>query len=269
MLNLIPTHLLTAVEAAIAAGEAIMEVFHEKILTVELKEDTSPVTIADKRASRIILDRLKPTEIPVISEEEPIPEYEERVQWDKCWMVDPLDGTKEFIRKQTDFTVNIALIEGQLPVWGVIYAPVSKELYIGIKDAGAVKTVIEENKSITDVLKNAQSLPLPQNRQKYAIVGSKSHMNTQTRLYIEHIFNEKGRKNVELILKGSSLKFCIMAEGKADIYPRFSTIMEWDTAAGHAIAEAAGCKVTLDDGESPLLYNKPEPVNPFFIVCRK
>lgn len=265
---MVNSYLESALEAAIKAGEAIMEVFHTYGMKVDYKEDDSPVTIADKKASRIIINELSRFGIPIISEEEEVPEYSVRKSWASCWIIDPLDGTKEFIRREKDFTVNIALVRQKEPVLGVIFVPATGVMYFGGVGLGAFRMNI---KNILDVKKwrHATVLPDYNNNLKFGIVGSKSHMNIETEEAIEAVYREKGKENCETVIVGSSLKFCIMAEGKASLYPRFSNIMEWDIAAGHAIAVASGCVMTQMDGETPVLYNKRDLYVPFFIVKRK
>lgn len=257
--------LVLAIDAARKAGEVILEVFNSNEYDVELKEDSSPVTRADLAASQIIDEMLATTGIPFLSEEKEFPEYEDRVQWRRFWMVDPLDGTKEFVNRRTDFTVNIALIEDQVPVLGVIYVPLSGEIYLGSKDTGSYKGMWQEYTSFTQLVAQFDELPLQSLPGTFTMVGSRSHMNRETMNYFEEIKAEKGEEQVEIIIRGSSLKMCLVAEGKAHQYPRLSHIMEWDTAAGHAICEGAGCRVTQWDG-TPLRYNKADFYQPWFII---
>ncbi|MDP4205606.1 MAG: 3'(2'),5'-bisphosphate nucleotidase CysQ, partial [Bacteroidota bacterium] len=232
--------LLYVVRLAHEAGDAILDVLHSDNLDTELKEDHSPVTQADKKASRIIVEGLKTFGWPVISEEEHIPDYSVRKHWDRLWIVDPLDGTKEFINRSADFTVNIALVENNRTILGVVYAPQMHVFYFGAQGVGAYRMNLPEADGVPSTweeLKNRTvQLPVCTDRTKYVIVGSRSHMNAETKAYIGAVMSERGQENVELVIRGSSLKFCIMAEGKADLYPRFSHIMEWDIAAGHAVA---------------------------------
>jgi 3'(2'), 5'-bisphosphate nucleotidase len=265
---MVNSYLESALIAAFKAGEAIMEVYHSYGMKVDYKEDDSPVTIADKNASGIIVNELSRFGIPIISEEEEIADYDVRRGWASCWMVDPLDGTKEFIRREKDFTVNIALIRQKEPVLGIIYAPVTRKMYFGGVGLGAFRMDVEKMSELKR-WQDATRLPDFNSGRKYGIVGSKSHMNSETEEAIEAIYRERGRDNCEKIIVGSSLKFCIMAEGKASLYPRYSNIMEWDIAAGHAIAVASGCEMTEMDGTTPVLYNKRDLHAPFFIVKRK
>jgi 3'(2'), 5'-bisphosphate nucleotidase len=207
-----------------------------------------------------------------LSEEgEEIP-YQTRKQWKKFWLVDPLDGTKEFIRRNDEFTVNIALIEGQVPVMGVVYAPSMDLMYFASDRAGSCRIshysgLDDQFSDLTELLGHAEKLPLRATRRPYTVVSTRSHKNEQTDLFIKVL--KKEHPDLRLISTGSSLKFCLMAEGKADIYPRFGRTMEWDTAAGDAIARASGCLVRMHDSKDALRYNKEVLSNPWFIVLRK
>jgi len=259
--------IIKSIEAAIKAGEEILNVFYSSDFDVEYKSDNSPVTVADIRASKKIEEILSGFNLPFLSEEEDIPSYKIRKNWDRFWMVDPLDGTKEFVNRRKDFTVNIALIENNYPVMGVIYIPVEKTIYYGAKGYGAFKGVCDSDSDPEDIIKSAIPIPFEHKREKYNVVGSRSHLTPETKAYFEKIKEEIGADNVEIIIRGSSLKMCVVAEGKADLYPRLSHIMEWDIAAGHAICEAAGCTVTQWNG-SRLVYNKESFYQPWFIVKR-
>ena len=259
--------LLTAIKASVTAGKEIMQVYESNNFHTSIKKDNSPLTRADKNAHRVIMQILQTSNLPVLSEEGKSIPYEERKDWELFWMVDPLDGTKEFIKKNGDFTVNIALIENQQPIAGVIYIPVSGILYFSENRTGAFKTdyshwqglEIENFDFLTDI---SEKLPITKT-EKYTVVGSRSHMNDETKTYFEKLKKEHG--DIEIISRGSSLKLCMIAEGKADIYPRFGPTMEWDTAGGHAIVSAAGGKLTKSDG-AKMLYNKENLLNPYFIV---
>jgi 3'(2'), 5'-bisphosphate nucleotidase len=261
-----------AVHAAFAAGQAILSVYGKKTFNTRLKKDLSPVTEADRAAHGIISRHLGTASIPLLSEEgEEIP-YEIRKTWEKFWLVDPLDGTKEFIRRNDEFTVNIALIERQEPVMGVIYAPSPDLMYFASQGTGAGR--IREYSGLDDkisdmegLLGQAEKLPLGTPRRTYTVVASRSHRNEETNLFIKRL--EKDHPGLRLVSTGSSLKFCLMAEGEADIYPRFGRTMEWDTAAGDAIARASGCLVRIHDSEDCLSYNKEVLSNPWFTVLRK
>lgn len=262
--------LAKAIKAALLAGEEILDVYNDPGFNIELKPDDSPLTEADKRSNDIIVSLLSKTAIPVISEEgTKLVSYSERAAWKQCWMVDPLDGTKEFIKRNGEFTVNIALIADGVPVLGVIYVPVSRELYYGITKEGKAWKVIVGHAGIPveQLMEQAEPLKRPVTEQtKIKVVGSRSHMSQETMDFIREL--EKEYDEVEMVSKGSSLKFCLVAEGKADIYPRFAPTMEWDTAAGQAICEAAGFKVTIRDSGKRMSYNKEDLLNPFFLVSR-
>ena len=254
-----------AIIASVKAGEAIMKVYSNKI-DVVYKEDESPLTLADKNANKIINKYLVKSKIPIISEENKILTYEERKNWKQCWIVDPLDGTKEFIKRNGEFTVNIALIKNNKPIIGVIYVPVSKTLYFTSDNSSkSYKALLKTNTIIIDEIFNnaVQIFPTQKNNNILRIVGSRSHLNDTTKNYISKI--EKKNKT-RIVSKGSSLKFCLVAEGEAEIYPRFAPTMEWDTAAGQAICEAVGVKVIDVTTNDPLKYNKQNLLNPHFLV---
>jgi 3'(2'), 5'-bisphosphate nucleotidase len=259
----------TAIKASLSAGNAIMEVYNS-VIEVEFKDDKSPLTEADKRANDIINSYLKPTNIPIISEENKQIDFEERKSWETCWIVDPVDGTKEFIKRNGEFTVNIALVNNGRPELGVIYVPVSKTLYFADLSVGqSYKAVLNAHLvSIDEVLSNVKTLnPMSQSSGSMRVVGSRSHMNNETLQFVDELKSEG--KEVEIISKGSSLKFCLVAEGLADVYPRFAPTMEWDTAAGQAICNAVGLDVISKETNKPLLYNKENLLNPWFIVSKE
>jgi 3'(2'), 5'-bisphosphate nucleotidase len=254
--------------AAIEAGKEIMVIYGTDDFQVENKADESPLTIADKKAHEIIMKYLKDTGLPVLSEEGKEMPWQERSTWNKFWMVDPLDGTKEFIKRNGEFTVNIALIENHLPVLGIVYTPATGELFLGEVGNGAWK--VNVGQQVVDIL-DFLSLPaskLPcKNQDYYGIVSSRSHMNAETSMFIDEI--SQTQPNVKLVSRGSSLKLCMIAEGEADIYPRFAPTMEWDTAAGHAVCKAAGAHVYQANNTSEeLMYNKEDLLNPWFIATR-
>lgn len=271
-------YLITATRAAIEAGDAILGIYNTEF-EVETKADQSPLTIADKRSHQIIQAGLSQYNIPLISEEGRSIPYEERKQWNIAWIVDPLDGTKEFIKRNGEFTVNIALIENQKPVLGVVFAPVQKWLYVATVDIGAYKisgSALDEifvnsplpmEKQLTALLDRGEKLPVAHHERKiYTIVGSRSHGTPELEAFVEQKRSEKGE--IDFIAAGSSLKICLVAEGSADIYPRLGPTMEWDTASGQAIAECAGAKVYLHEDGSALRYNRENQLNPYFIVER-
>lgn len=268
-----------AIKASIVAGRRIMEIYDdpEADFGIERKADNSPLTRADKAAHEVICEMLEPLEIPILSEEGREIPYAERAAWSRLWIVDPLDGTKEFIKRNGEFTVNIALIEPAAegaqsePILGVIYVPATKKLYFADRGLGAYKVVkVLEGESveqeIEDAIDIAVAMPVevPSKEGRYVVVASRSHQSAETEQFIAEL--EKSHKTVETISKGSSLKMCLVAEGKADIYPRFAPTMEWDTAAGDAILRARGCTMTMMDGVTPLSYNKEDLLNPFFIA---
>jgi len=293
-----------AVEAALRAGEAILGVYGQDF-EVAFKEDQSPLTEADRAAHELIAGLLKRTGLPVLSEESKAVPYEERRKWTRYWLVDPLDGTKEFIKKNGEFTVNIALIEGGRPVLGVVYAPVLKTLYFGIVQGaegmgpGAWRATECADQSADEIFPSAVSLPITNNESPITgeaaplrVVASRSHCNDETRAFIADL--EASCGSVERVSSGSSLKLCLVAEGRADVYPRIAPTMEWDTAAAQAVVEAAGGRVVKYDPTvppsaylqgaahdlrsekeassampqilCPLSYNKPDLLNPFFVV---
>ncbi|MGD9009776.1 MAG: 3'(2'),5'-bisphosphate nucleotidase CysQ [Desulfobacteraceae bacterium] len=271
-------YLIAATRSAIEAGDAILDIYDSEF-EVETKADQSPLTIADKRSHEIIQAGLSQFEIPLISEEGRNIPYEERKAWHTAWIVDPLDGTKEFIKRNGEFTVNIALIENQKPVLGVVFAPVPRWLYVATVDIGAYKisgsaldgiftnSTSPIEKQLTALLDRGEKLPAAhQERKRYTIVGSRSHGTPELEAFVEKKRSEKGE--VDFIAAGSSLKICLVAEGSADIYPRLGPTMEWDTAAGQAIAECAGARVYLHEDGGALRYNRENQLNPYFIVER-
>ena len=260
-----PHHLITAITAALQAGKAILEIYHSGEFNVELKGDNSPLTKADTASHNVIMSYLETTEIPVLSEEGRDIPYKERKAWKQLWIVDPIDGTKEFIKRNGEFTVNIALIENQRPIIGVIFVPVTGELYFSSKELGAFKVAVDlEDYNLDALLAKAHTLPLQREDNTFTIVASRSHMSVETESYVQEMRVKHGMVN--LISKGSSLKLCMVAEGTANCYPRFAPTMEWDTAAGQAICEHAGFKVIDWDTKKNMLYNRAELLNNWFLV---
>ena len=257
-----------AIRGALDGGKEILEVYSSEI-AVEMKEDRSPLTLADKNAHKAIMSQLEKTDLPILSEEGKEMDYAERSQWNRFWMVDPLDGTKEFIKRNGEFTVNIALIEDGVPIAGVIYVPVREELYVGVKGQGSHKL---SNVGASDAVTIAQlrdsglKLPVINTDRPFMVVGSRSHMSPETEAFIEELKAEHGE--VDIVSMGSSLKICLVAEGAADVYPRYAPTMEWDTAAGHGIALGAGCQVTDYNTGEPMRYNKENLLNNWFLVSR-
>ena len=246
--------------AAIKAGNEIMNVFNNSEFSVKLKSDSSPLTIADQRAHKVIAEYLKATKIPVLSEEGEVRNFSVRRKWELFWLVDPLDGTKEFINRNDDFTVNIALIRNQAPIGGVVYVPVTKYLYRADNNGSFRGIVQDKDYSLCDV----QKLPIVTNRGNFVVVRSRSHMSAETETFIQSL--DTNGKPIEVKSKGSSLKICMVAEGNADVYPRLAPTMEWDIAAGHAIANFAGKTVCQYPGNKPIQYNKENLLNPWFVV---
>ncbi len=254
------------------AGKVISEIYHDPTsdFEVEKKADNSPLTIADRKSNEVIINYLKDTPYPIISEECKNMDYAVRKGWKTVWVVDPLDGTKEFIKRNGEFTVNIALVHEGSPVLGVIYIPEKRVLYYGTLQEGAYRVDEIDGKNGSDfaaIESRSIRLPLERNDGKYIVVASRSHMSAETESYINAL--KECHREVSLTSIGSSIKICLVAEGSADIYPRFAPTMEWDTAAGHAIVRAAGKEVYQTDEKTPLKYNKEDLLNPWFIVRTK
>lgn len=242
-----------AINASELASKEILDVYHSNDFQAESKDDKSPLTLADKRAHTAIVSILKETGLPVLSEEGKKIPYEERKQWEYFWMVDPLDGTKEFLKRNGEFTVNIALIHNQRPILGVVAVPVSGDVFYAAEGKAFLK-------------RNGQTISLPKRKPVslsqpgLRVVASRSHMSPETQDFINAL------KEPSLVSKGSSLKFMLLAEGLADVYPRFAPTMEWDTAAAHAIVNAVGISVKQKDSEQELVYNKEDLLNAYFIA---
>ena len=256
----------TTINASIQAGKQILRIY-ERDFNIQTKADESPLTEADLASNEVINSFLKETGVPIISEENKQLDFFERKGWKKCWIVDPLDGTKEFIKRNGEFTVNIALVEEGRPVLGVIYVPVTKELYYGdVRQGKAWKIKVEDESNVDSLLIEENEIS-PSNKETkdiVRVVGSSSHMNDETMTYVEGL--KKEYDTVEIVSKGSSLKFCLVAEGKADVYPRFAPTMEWDTAAGQAICESVGLSVIDKGTNAPMLYNRGNLLNNYFLV---
>ncbi|HQV38784.1 MAG TPA: 3'(2'),5'-bisphosphate nucleotidase CysQ [Flavobacteriales bacterium] len=265
-----------AIAAAFAAGREILDVYSRPI-NVELKDDRSPLTEADKRAHAAIAKELEKTGLPVLSEEGKHLPPAERQAWGMYWLVDPVDGTKEFIKRNGEFTVNIALMAkdaepaGSLgshrPVAGVLYVPVKDILYLAWKDGGSYrleKATTFTGKTAYEAAASAMRLPMPHHREAFTIVASRSHASPDTDAYIQRMEKEHGK--VATVSMGSALKICLVAEGAADAYPRYAPTMEWDTAAGHAIADEAGKSLVDISTGQPMRYNKYDLLNQWFIV---
>lgn len=253
------------VNLAVQAGDEILAVYNSDF-AVEHKADRSPLTEADKRSHAAIAAGLADSGFPLLSEEGAHKPYEERRNWGQFWLVDPLDGTKEFVKRNGEFTVNIALIDRGVPVLGVIVVPVTGVVYAAARGCGAYRF----NRSacpvaaFDELMSQADRLPVPVPRSTYTIVASRSHMSSETESFVEELRQQYGE--IAIVSSGSSLKLCMVAEGTADSYPRFAPTMEWDTGAGHAIVLESGGEVAKADGSGPVVYNKPDLLNPWFIV---
>ena len=270
--------LITAITSAVAAGKAILDVYASAEINVEKKADSSPLTLADRRAHTIIKAAIEGFGIPVLSEEGRNIPYAERKAWPRMWIVDPLDGTKEFIKRNGEFTVNIALAEKGIPTLGVIFVPVVDSLYFADQKMGAFKIEgcqkagigghkAEKIESLNTLVGKSVRIPLKESTDRpFTIMGSRSHATPELEAYVDTMRKQYGK--VDFISAGSSLKICLVAEGRADIYPRLGPTMEWDTAAGQAIAVASGAQVVRHDDGTPLAYNKENLLNPWFIVKR-
>ena len=257
-------NLKLAIDASLLAGKKMIEIYNSDDFIVEYKSDESPLTLADKSSDEIIKNALKVSNIPVLSEEGNVLDFNKRKDLKHLWIVDPLDGTKEFIKKNDEFTVNIALVENQKPILGVIYAPALKVLYFSEKKFGSYKLELKTSTlSFLDYSK-AIKLPVIMNKNNYGVVISRSHVNKETLSYIKNLKNM--RPNVESVAIGSSLKFCLLAEGTADCYPRFSPCMEWDTAAGQIICKEAGFEIIDQTTNIEMLYNRKNLLNNSFIT---
>ena len=250
-----------ALEAAFIAGKKILEIYNRTI-TVDYKSDGSPLTEADKASHEIIIHALQISGLPVLSEEGKEIPYEQRSKWKYFWLVDPLDGTKEFIKRNGEFTVNIALMENHHPRAGIIFQPVKGVAFAGIEGDGLYKFSVNEKITLDDIHKLKVNINSEENNIR--VIASRSHKSVETDTFIDNLRTSK--KNIELLNVGSSLKFCLLAEGIADIYPRFAPTMEWDTAAGHALLKSVGKNIYLHPGGSEMTYNNPKLINDWFIA---
>lgn len=261
--------LKVAINGAIEAGKAILKVY-DKEFEVEFKEDLSPLTIADKKAHQIISEYLSTTDIPVMSEEGKSIPFDERKLWQTLWIVDPLDGTKEFVKRNGEFTVNIALVQNHKPVLGVVFCPTLDVIYFADQNLeGAFMAHLSpgwknESPNFDAIRSASQKLPLSEKRDSFVVVSSRSHLSDETKSFIEKIKDKVN--NIEFMSKGSSLKLCMVAQGKADLYPRFAPTSEWDTAAGQAVIEMANGRVIIPDTHAPVIYNKENILNPWFLA---
>ena len=273
-----------------SVGSSLLEVY-SRDFTVELKDDKTPITEADRNAHGIISEGLRSfpvddyTELPLLSEEGRAIPFDERRGWKRFWMIDPLDGTKEFVKRNGEFTVNIAVIEKGRPVLGFVYVPLTAVLYFGQVGAGSFRTAprrddapaasgltaesIREARPLpeADTPVRGPGMPVTTSPDVLKAVASRSHMNDETGAFIGELERRFG-KPVELTSAGSSIKLCRIAEGTADVYPRFAPTMEWDTAAADAVCRAAGCYVIDRESGKDLEYNKRELGNPHFLAAR-
>lgn len=241
-----------ALHAAEEAGREILTVYHSGDFQVELKGDASPLTWADKKSDEAIQSILKSTGIPILSEEGKNIPYSVRKQWEYFWLVDPLDGTKEFLKRNGEFTVNIALVHHQTPVLGVVTVPATGDIYYGVRGMGAFRK--QSGVAMRLSVRKPATLEDPGLR----VIASRSHMDPDTEQFVARL------KHPVIFSAGSSLKFMRLATGEADVYPRFAPTMEWDTAAAHAIVKEVGLSVRAQDG-TELMYNKESLLNPFFL----
>ena len=241
------------------AGSVIMDIYNRDV-EVEFKNDRSPLTEADKKSNELIIQSLELfyPNIPIISEENSEISYSERSSWGEFWLIDPLDGTKEFIKKNGEFTVNIALIRDGFPVLGVVYLPVDELLYCAEKGSGAFKE--DRSGKLSKIFNGVHYDEL----ERIKVVASRSHITDEVKEFVEGLKNEG--KEVEMISVGSSLKLCLVAEGSANIYPRFGPTMEWDTGAAQAVVMESGREVLNFETNELLNYNKKSLLNPWFVV---
>lgn len=255
-----------AINASLKAALQIKKIYDSDNFYVEYKKDNSPLTKADLVSNKIIKTELQKSKLPILSEEEKKIDFDSRKNWNELWIVDPIDGTKEFIKRNGEFTVNVALVRNKTPIIGVIYAPILKTLYFSSVEIGSYKfeNINLNNFNIIKILNSAIKLPIIRVNKIYTIIISRSHISKQTELYMQRIKNLKGE--IKTIHSGSSLKMCLVAEGKADAYPRFAPTMEWDTAAGQAICEQAGFKVINWKTKKSIQYNRRNLRNDWFIV---
>tara|TARA_B100001250_G_scaffold225099_1_gene193055 strand:+ start:603 stop:1376 length:774 start_codon:yes stop_codon:yes gene_type:complete len=247
-----------ASEAALIAGEEIMNIYNDsEFIDFKKKKDNSPLTKADRASHNIITKILKKTKIEIISEEKKITKFDKRKNWEYYWLIDPLDGTKEFIKKNGEFTVNIALVKNNIPYIGIVYCPTFKTLYWNEPEAGSYK------KHIDNIVKLKKRKEINFKDPNLRIVTSRSHMNKETEVFLEKL------NKPQIVPVGSSLKILFLAENKADIYPRYGPTMEWDTAAAHAIANGSNVKLFNTNYKSEISYNKKNLLNPFFLAYPK
>ena len=252
------TQIENIVRLAKRAGEEIIKIYQSQF-EVTIKSDSSPLTEADLLSNKILTEGLKKyfPDIPILAEESRLIPYAERKEWDYFWLVDPLDGTKEFIKKNGEFTINIALVDKMEPFFGIIYSPVKETAWFNIPKRGIFKKGSDgiTHKIIPDIQREPGQVIL---------IGSRSHGREELQAFTDSMKDKYDK--VDLISAGSALKFCLLVEGQADIYPRFTPTMEWDTAAGHALIRESGKEIYIMDSGEILTYNKENLKNPFFIV---
>lgn len=242
-----------AIRAAEAASKEILQIYNSSDFQIDVKGDNSPLTLADRKSHEVIEQYLNETQLPILSEEGKNIPYETRKEWKHFWLIDPLDGTKEFIKRNNEFTVNIALVENQTPILGVVAVPVTGDVYYAYREGGAC----HRRPGFESPLSNLLQADLT--KKGLRIVASRSHMNEETENFIQKL------DSPQLISAGSSLKFMLLASGAADVYPRFAPTMEWDTAAPHAVLNEIGLKVYRQGSDEELRYNKADLLNPHFI----
>lgn len=250
------------------ASEAMLKIY-ESDFEVNYKEDESPLTKADEASNKIICQFLENRfpDIPIISEENKNLDYTVRRHWKRCWLLDPLDGTKEFVKKNGEFTINIALIHEEIPVFGMIYIPITGVYYYAIKNQGAFKKELETVTTLSGNMHLAEDIDelmnTNWNQTVVRVIGSRSHLNAETENFVGLL--SKNNAITEFVSAGSALKFCLLAEGRADIYPRFAPTMEWDTAAGQIILEESGKKLYDYSTKERMKYNRESLVNEWFV----
>ena len=256
-MNRFPEHIQIAIKASIAAAKEIQKIYSQDF-DIIIKADESPLTQADLNSSKVILEILKPTNIPIIGEESTILSYDERKDWTSCWIVDPLDGTKEFIQKNDEFAVCIALVENGIPIIGLITSPVEQKVWLGGKSIGFYEIDFQNKLKVTEIKPNKKK---PENQ---IVLVSRNHPSELTDNYLKDLTKKYGE--LKFVKKGSALKFIDLALGKAHFYPRFAPTMEWDIAAGQAILETVGGEVNDATTGKPLIYNKAILKNPYFVA---
>ena len=257
-MNKFELHIQAAIKAAIAATHEIMDVYLNDFETI-IKQDGSPITEADIRSSKAIEHALEITQIPIIGEEMVNRSYEERKDWTQCWVIDPVDGTREFVNKNDEFAINIALVENGSPIFGLIASPVQQYMVFGGKEMGLFE--LDFNTSTYSPTKLDIHTPT---HEKFVVLTSRSHDSGMITDYLDKLASRYG--DLTYLRKGSALKFIDLVKKEAQSYPRFAPTMEWDVAAGQALLEAVGGSVLNAETGEPLTYNKPDLLNPFFVA---